>query len=351
MNPVSRSAPQEAELRAAVRGFVSSMSSSRSGIADISTLANVTSTLPLRNLAFYERLIRSEVELLGRTTAAPARSGWRALFPPGGSSEKALSEWLWTWVDLASGSGYVRERVLRTLTGPAPNSFFLCLAARRLNDWVPQVRAAAREAVPRIAQATDSEYVVDMLCAMLPTWASWGRVELLDKQVMTALVATHGVVSALTRRVTGSPAGPMAAVLSQALRTAALDEHLTQIAAEAVQPAVRAKAYRTLLLGKAVWVEGRRWEWTDVRYCQGRLRNILDERPLREVPHLQEALQTAAADRSSVVRRAAAEALVREMGGLGEDALPLAQRFADDASPAVAERGKFVLTRIAANSA
>lgn len=349
MNPAQGSTQLEEDLRAAVRSFALSINSSRSVVADMSALTRVTAVLPLQNLANWERLIRGEFELARRAGTAPERSGWRALFPFGSSTERAEPERFLTWIDLSSWDGYVRERTLRTLAGPAPNSFFLSLAARRLNDWVPQVRAAAREAVPRLAHATDPEQVVDMLCSMLPAWTSWGRVELLDRQVMTELISIEGVASALKSRVTGSPAGPMAAVLSQALRTAVLDEHLTQIAGEAVQPAVRAKAYRTLLLGKAVWVDGRRWQWTDVRYCQGRLSNILADRQLSNAPELLEVLNAAAADRSSIVRRVAAEALVREMSILGGAVPPLARRFADDPSPAVSERGEFVLKRLAAN--
>lgn len=349
MNPAQGSTQLEEELRTAVRGFASSISSRRSVVADMSALVRVTAMLPLQNLAYWERLIRGEFELARRTSAVQESSGWRALIPFGGSTERAESERFLTWIDLSSWDGYVRERTLRTLAGPAPNSFFLSLAARRLNDWVPQVRAAAREAVPRLARTTDPEQVVDMLCAMLPTWTSWGRVEPLDKQVMTEFASIEGVAFALKRRVTSATAGPMAAVLSQALRTAVLDRHLTRIAGEAVQPAVRAKAYRTLLLGKAVWVDGRRWQWTDIRYCQGRLTNILAERPLSDTPALLDVLNAAAADRSSIVRRVAAEALVREMSSLGGAVPPLALRFADDPSPAVAERGEFVLKRLAAN--
>lgn len=350
MNPEQRSTPLEEELRTAVRDFASSISSSRAVVADMSALVRITTVLPLPNLAYWERLIRGEFELARRTSIESESRGWRALIPFGGSTQRAEPERFLTWIDLSSWDGHVRERTLRTLTGPAPNSFFLSLAARRLNDWVPQVRAAARDTVPRLAQTTDPEHVVDTLCSMLPAWTSWGRAEQLDKQVMMELASMEGVASALKRRVVSSPAGPMAAVLSQALRIAVLDGHLTEIAGEAVQPAVRAKAYRTLLLGKAVWVDGRRWQWTDVRYCLGRLNIILAERPLRDAPALLDVLNAAAADRSSIVRRVAAEALVREMSSLGGAVVPLASRFAADTSPAVAERGEFVLKRLAVNA-
>lgn len=350
LNPAQRNTQLDWELRAAVRGFVASICASRLVVADMSELVRVTSVLPLPNLAYWESLMRNEFEfgLAQSTRSAPEKGGWRVLNSFGRPAQEAEPHRFLTWIDLSSWNGHVRERTLRTLTGPAPNSFFLSLAVRRLNDWVPQVRAAAREAVPRLAQATDPEQVVDMLCAMLPTWTSWGRVDPSDKQVMMELVSMKAVASELKRRVTGSPCGPMTAVLSQALRTAALDGCLMQIAEEAVQPVVRAVAHRTLLAGKAVWVDGHSWRWIDIRYGRKRLDHMFAERPLQEVPAFLDVLNAAAADRSPIVRRIAAQALVREMGHLGEAVLPLVRRLAEDASPSVAERGEFILKRLTA---
>ncbi len=342
----------EEELRVAVRTFSSSLSSTGPVVGDMSALIRATLSLPLSNLAYWERSIRDEHSLARRAYADSRARGWRALFSFTGAKERAEPGSLLTWIDLSSHDGYVRERTLRTLSGAAPNSFFLALAARRLNDWVPQVRAAAREAIPKLARTSDPENVVDALCAMLPAWTSWGRMEEMDKQVMAELTSIDPVAELLTHRLISSAAGPMSSVLSQALRSAFLDENLAKMATDAIQPAVRARAYRALLVRKAVWVEGRKWQWTDVRYCLGRLNNVFGERPLtvRRPPVLMELLDSAATDPSPVVRRVAAEALVREMSNLGSSALPLARKFAGDTSPSVAERGVFVLQRLAAHS-
>lgn len=337
----------EEGLRAAVRSFAASMSSTNPIVADMSTLVRATSALPLFNLAYWERLIRDEFELARRVCPVAESSGWRALLATV-SKGKDRPERHLTWIDLNSWDGRERERVLRTLAGPAPNSFFFALAARRLNDWVPQVRAAARETIPRLALSSDPEHVAETLCAMLPSWIAWGRAEESDRQVIATLTTSPGVAASLKRRLLESTAGPMPVVLSQALQSKVFDEDLADIAAKAIQPAVRARAYRTLLMGKAIWVAARRWQWTDVRYCQGRLTNVLRERPLTVSPMLLKTLIVAAADQSSLVRRVAAEALVREMGHLGDAVLPLARQFAQDPSPPVAERGAFILQRLAA---
>jgi hypothetical protein len=250
---------------------------------------------------------------------------------------------------LADANGYVRERTLRTLAGAAPNSFFFALAARRLNDWVPQVRSAAREAVPEIARVTAPEHVADAICALLPAWSSWGRMDESDSQTVLNLIAIKDVAPELIDRLISSPMGPMPQALTQILRTSILDEHLMAIAMRAVQPAVRAKAYRTLLLQEATWGEGARWRWTDVRYCKGRVEKIRGIRPLTIAPVLVDVLKAAASDRSSIVRGVASEALVREMNTVGIPTLDLAHRFAEDVSSPVAERGKFVLKKLGEN--
>ena len=336
----------EEELRAAVRIFASSISPARQVVADMSALVRITAVLPLSNLSYWERLIRDEFLVAWRAEAHSKNRGWRALFAPSVRAAKdAQSGRHLTWIDLSSHDGYGRERALRTISGPAPNAFFFALAAKRLNDWVPQVRAAARETVPVLARASDPECVAHALCALLPTWTSWGRLLELDKRVVPELVSIERVAESLKRQLISSAAGPMSAVMSQALRAPTLDQHLVEIATKAIQPSVRARAYKALILGKAVWVEGRQWQWTDVRYCQGRLNNVLSER-LLSTPVLPEFLSSAAADRSSIVRRVAAEALVREMSSLGNIALPLARQLAGDSSSAVAERGAFVLKQL-----
>jgi hypothetical protein len=47
-----------------------------------------------------------------------------------------------------------------------------------------------------------------------------------------------------------------------------------------------------------------------------------------------------------MVRRVAAEFLIRELLSMGPSALPLAQRMACDASRSVAERGRFALEQL-----
>lgn len=323
----------EEQLISAVKEFAASINSESQVVADISLLSEVTSKLPLSNLDYWERIIRGEFSTALESTSRPK---WKIWSKP--------SQFL-TWLDLISWDGYKREKTLRTLTGAAPNSFFLALAFRRLNDWVPQVREAAREKLPLIVSASNPAHVVDAICATLFHWNTWGRIGNLEKNALLAIVTSEAIGEALKLKIISSTSGPMALLFAQVGRTSVLDKYLSEIAENAVQPSVRAKAYRNQLEGRMVWVEGRKWEWTDIRYCKGRLKPIVAERTINiDTPFL-EILNRSSSDRSPIVRRVAAEFLIRELDALGEDSLRLANHFAADKSPSVAERGRFALKR------
>lgn len=321
----------EDRVLSAVTDFVASLNASDSGVGDMSQLIEVTSSLSLSNLDEWERLIRSGIY---QATTSHKPSKWKFWSAPTPFP---------TWIDLCNGDGFKRERTLRALTGPAPNCFFLAMAVRRLNDWVPQVRAAARDQLLPIAAASKPADVAAVLCSVLPHWSSWGRMDAVDEQALLGLASIEAVTCSLKSHLLSTAAGPLSSVLAQAGRTPALDLFLPEIASKAIQPAVRAKAYRALLDGKMVWLEGRKWEWTDVRYCKGHFKAIHGERPLSISVPLEEALKAATEDRSPFVRGVAGAVLIRESQQLGSFAVQLATTLASDRHPSLSARGKFLL--------
>lgn len=325
----------EDQVRSAVWRFASSIDHGQKVVADMSPLIEATSRLPLSNLDNWERLLRRE---LFQSLENGGPISWKFWAQP--------STPFLTWVDLCSGDGFKRERTLRTLSGPAPNHFFFALAVRRLNDWVPQVRAAAHEKLIPIAKESNPEDVADVLCAVLPYWNSWGRMDESGKHVLREITSMEAIAHSLKSRVQSIASGPMASVLTQAGQTPALDVYLKEIAGNAVQPSVRAKAYRCLLDGKMTWLSGRKWEWTDVRYCKGYYKPVLGNRPLSVETPFEEALRAAAIDRSPQVRRVAGELLIRELGEIGPQSLQFANLLASDADASVAESGKFALKKL-----
>ncbi len=324
----------EARILSAVAEFIDSLNSGSRVVADMTGLDEVTSRLPLSNLEYWERLIRSGL-YQAAANSKPAK--WKFWVKP--------TPFL-TWIDLCSGDGFKRERTLRILSGRAPNRFFFAMAVRRLNDWVPQVRSAAREQLPSIAVASNPEDVVDVLCAVLPHWNSWARSENEVRQTLLKIASIEAVAHVLKSRLISAAAGPLASVLGQVGQISVFDADLPQIANCAIQPSVRAKAYKSLLDGKATWVSGRKWEWTDLRYCKGHFMPTLCERPLTTKSPFEETLRAASSDRSVFVRRVAGGVLIRELGTLGSAGPLLAKILATDSHPSVAEKGKFALKKL-----
>jgi len=304
-------------------------------VADMSALIDVTDQLPLSSSDYWERFIRSEFSLALRESTPPKWKVW--------SRPKELM----TWLDLISWDGHRRERCLRTLSGAAPNTFFFSLAVRRLNDWVPQVRVAARERLFEIAKSTNPKYVVETLCIALSHWSSWGRIEEKDKEVIFQIIGENKIAESLLHKLISSASGSMPLLFSQLGRTPILDGNIEKIASLAVQPSVRAKAYRSLFEGRIVWMEGRKWEWTDKRFCEGRLKPVIAERKLDADIELLDLLKKASHDHSSIVRRVSAEVLIRELDSLGTLAKGLAEKFALDKSRPVSTRGDFALKKLA----
>lgn len=113
------------EVVLATRKFAESIKTGGKVIANLSPLVESTADIPLGKLDFWERLIRDEY---GRHLTRTPSPFWAVLSKP---------VELITWLDIFSWDGYKREKALRAVSGGAPNSFFLALALRRLNDWVP----------------------------------------------------------------------------------------------------------------------------------------------------------------------------------------------------------------------
>ena len=324
----------EEKVISATKDFAFSINLSGKLLADMSSLIEVTSTVPLVNLDYWERLVRKEFSKALENTAQPK---WKIWVKP--------SQQL-TWLDLISWDGYRREKTLRALSGAAPNAFFLSLAIRRLNDWVPQVREAAREKLPLIAKETDPEHVVNSLCLTLANWHSWGRIEEADKKVLLEIITGQEVADAFRAKLISSSSGPMPSLFSQLGRTAILDEFLDEIAELAIQPTVRAKSYRSQFEGRMVWIEGRKWVWTDIRYCEGRYQAIVSERKLSVSKSPLALIKKSAKDRSPIVRRVAAEFLIRNLDNFGTQAKSFAEYFSSDKSDSVSERGRFALEQL-----
>ncbi|MCH2056005.1 MAG: hypothetical protein MK214_05200 [Thalassotalea sp.] len=321
----------ENEIKLALIELAKSIANRAKVVGDNSKLIECTSQIKLSNMEHWERFIRQEYYSALRTFETPKWNIWK----------KPLS--LVTWVDLCSWDGYRREKALRTLSPNVPNKFLLALVIRRLNDWVPQVRLAARELLPEIILKSNPEDVVDVISFSLSHWSSWRRIEQPDRNTLLEAISSKNLSSTIANKIINSASGPATVILTQASRKPVLDHKYLDIATKSIQPAVRAKAFRFLFEAKASWLEGKKWQWTDKSYCIGRMTPIVSDRRLEEVPSFTSLLEYSSDDKSSIVRRVAAEFLIKEINLIGMKAKSVAEQFALDKSNSVRERGEYAL--------
>ena len=322
------------EIILAIKEFASSINSASNGVSDMTALVNATSKLELKNIDHWERLIRDEFI---NYSDLFIQSKWRFWVKP-------INQL--TWLDIISGDGHKREESLYTLSGAAPNAFFLTFIIRRLNDWVPQVREAARVVIPLIINSSEPEHVVEALTVVLLSWGSWGRIEEADKQMILHLINTEDLVVLFKSKLISSISGPMPSLFSQLARTDILDDYLDEIAKYAIQPYLRAKALRSLFEKRVFWIVGQEWKWTNKVYGEGKLIPVIAEREIEvQMPFL-ELLNRSAVDDSSTVRQVSAEFLIRNLESLGDKSRVFAEKFAVDKSSNVSEQGQFVLRKL-----
>ena len=248
-----------------------------------------------------------------------------------------------TWLNLSHPDGRIREQTLHTLPARIPSTLYAILVLLRLNDWAIPVRAAVRCCLADFAAATDPRHLAAALTHTLRHWTNWGRMQKAERQNALAVLLNDNVVTELVTILARSPAGPMIGLLSQLGQIAAIDRHLPHIAAHAIQPGLRAKVYQSLLSGKTTWVAGKEQEWIERRHNLYRWRTHLDSRPLTITVEHNHTLQQAAVDRSPIVRRVAADAIIAALPHLGPCEQHLAARLAVDPNPSVAERGACIL--------
>ncbi|MFM2478609.1 hypothetical protein [Celerinatantimonas sp. MCCC 1A17872] len=289
-------------------------------------IAEITQQLPLKKLQRWERVIQMALR--------------RALIV---RNEAHFISWL----DVMHYDGYVRERALRALQRGAPSRFFFAQMLRRLNDWAEPVRKAARESLLNVASLTPSDWVIDSLIEAILRFPSWGRADDVDKQALVTISELPEIQLALKQQIITGSSGPMPRLLMQLCCSAAWEAHLPVIAIDAIQPAVRAIAYRFMLEGYASWYRGQAyWQLTDKKSGARTLIGQTQKRQLTQSYPTWELIFQAAQDRSGIVRRVSAEFLIKNLSDDVNQARLLAEQFASDKAQAVRFRGDFALRKL-----
>ncbi len=223
-------------------------------------------------------------------------------------------------VSLFHQDGYVREAALQQLDTPltAPASIYALFW--RTNDWVPEVREAAHEALARVLPQTSADVIVPALKAALPRIASWGRWSQAGPEMITALAQRDDVASALVDDIIQSEGAALTVVFRELCKTPKVDPQLERIFRTAHQPHIRAMALQTLLSGKARWpLLQRRKVWIDKPSGRSRMELQFQSRDITVDTDVLGLLQRAVTDRASIVRKHALDGMIalrhdREMG-------------------------------------
>ncbi|CAN5432685.1 hypothetical protein BH10PSE14_BH10PSE14_26000 [soil metagenome] len=237
--------------------------------------------------------------------------------------------------------GHIREAALHKLVDPIPGAFLFVALAWRLNDWVSQVRSAAVDCALRVFPVTAPEVIADGAMVLLGRDGTWGRWTS-ERHILESALERPDVAEKLANILATRAAGPSATVLRHALRGAAIDRYLGQLARDAIQPAVRAVATQALIDGVARWPNGWRWRWVDKSMGIRKAETIFESRSLTVQSDRFAQIEAGLGDRSAAVRNTAMAGLIRH-----RDTAPsvryLAEPRLNDRSRRVRERAEFLL--------
>jgi hypothetical protein len=264
-------------------------------------------------------------------------------FLGGSSTEKDLLRKNpdYAWLFLFHPSGYIREAALDAINSAPASPFLLSALAWRLNDWVQPVRQAAKRCAERVLRRADADVAANAALYLLDrrlVWSRWSD----EPKVLDSIFERKDVIAALTLLLQEQSTGRLAACLRNALRYPNLDEHLPRLATAAVQPAVRAVVYQCLISGKATWSVGFEWAWIDKIYGLRRRVPVLETRDIQRARAAADLIRESARDKSAIVRRVAADALIAARSQLPDEEALIAL-LAKDRSPAVRSRADFML--------
>jgi len=205
--------------------------------------------------------------------------------------------------------GYLREAAMRTPNALPLTPFWVAAIVIRLNDWVPQVRRAAVDCLTKALPKTDVGVLVDVATGLLHRRRQWKRGEE-ELTVLDDLVSAPGVLYGLIGYLRTAYGRAPHRTLIAVLKYPELDRALPGLMTAAPNPAVRAIAAHTLLVGQARWPVGTKYEWIDK--SMGRRRQVLrfESRTIAAAISKDDVIAVVAADRSVQVRKVAMQALI-----------------------------------------
>ena len=239
--------------------------------------------------------------------------------------------------------GWLREAALKVWPHAPVGPLELVAIVQRLNDWVAPVRQAALRCAERRFPETPASIVAAAAPFLFEHMGHRQRWSTAERAVLDAALYRSDVLDALTDWFMGPSRGRVGFILRQAMHRPGLDTALPRLARHAALPAVRAIALEALVLGRARWHVGYRYEWIDKRYGVRRRVPEYAERPVAREPDVTGLLAAGASDPAPAVRRLVGRLLLQ----LGDEPTPahdrIAQQLATDKVLSVRAIGAFYL--------
>ncbi|OJF92865.1 hypothetical protein [Pararhizobium antarcticum] len=324
----------------------------------ISALARIAHRQQLDGERLRAVLVRVDAEPAGHATGLARVIGralntvrWSPIPKPTGLVEQLKTAWRareptlptpedLAWFSLCDPDGFVRERALEGINMPPPSAIRLALLMIRLNDWVPQVRAAAQRCLDRVGAGIAPEVFVDTLpyCLQaLPLASRMGD----GGAALIALVSRPDIHDLIADRLMNGEGGAIVRIFRDLMSTDLFDAQLPALAASARNTAIRARALRILLAGAVEDIPVLREFW--ISRTLGIKRPVAGTatRPIDQAAAAEALISRAARDRTVAVRKAAAQGLVRHRNDV-DDLDALVALFDTEKNPAILDRIAFV---------
>ena len=308
-------------------------------------LIDILGKVPADNVGMVQRVFRYPYIDYGkpRETSSLMRLVWSR----GRSVAETPFEGSICWLMIFNGNGFIRESALKNINDPPPSPLFLAGLLLRLNDHVAQVRAAAEQCLDRIEDRIASE----TLCAILPYYFRhrifWDEFAF-DRRII-ALAERPEAKACLLRQLRDSQEGRMPAFFRSLLANDLVDDFLPALAIEAFHPAVRAQSAKALFSGEVGGLPG--FESIVVSERLGVTRKVFSNNLRRTCIvefDLDTMLRATARDRSSKVRKEAAQGLIGNLQRLA-DVEAYLELFAAEENPRVKDRIDYVRRQIPCN--
>jgi hypothetical protein len=277
-----------------------------------------------------------------------ARLGWQPLTHRSTTAEPIFARDLalmrrnpdYAWLFLFHPNGHAREAALDTIHTPPSSPFFLSALVWRLNDWAKPVRLAAERCFQRAQQQIAADVAASAAPYLLDRRHKWGRWGT-EAGLLDSIFGRKDVLAMFAQFIQQEANGSIGKYLRHVLQYPAIDEYLPMLAASAIQPQVRAIAYQCLLTNSAAWSIGSEWQWIDKIYNIRKRVPKFDRRILSGSSARPDLYWQAARDRSVIVRRAVADAMIAAHAPV-PDAERLIAHLAQDKNPSVRSRADFL---------